>query len=273
MRPQRGFIAPLLLALVAILLLGSGAYVYMHTRAETSGDALRSISTNPPTISTSTDSVGSDLCAAVQSGSLSVGVSASTDGIGTIKYDQANPEQKCLLDRVLADNNFWFKKDKMVLFYFDLTKNVAVVGMATTPDSLLVGFFHPVTSGGPAVAPQPFKQGGLIGVECKNASSFSASCIYVTKRYLVLFGGDDISSKAIFAYKAGDVSYDASLQKNSWGSYVKGYDSNYVPTLDTSFDGRTITASVYKDNQYIGMGEFDLTKKNEYFRTVTFELK
>ena len=245
---QKSFIWYLFLVVVASLLIVVGAYAYLNKDTK-----------NNDGVTTKADS------------SLK-NTTPSENNIGIIRYNQANAEQKTFLDKILEQYSVvGFRNDKVVLFYFDLTKNIAVVGTIQTTDSLLVGFFHPATPD-PAVAPAPFQQGPLIGVTCKNASSFSSSCIYVANKYLILFGGDDISLKAIFAYKAGDTLYDVPLLQKSWGNYVKEYDASYVPTLETSFDGKTITASAYKDTQYIGMGNFDLSKKNEYVKTVTFEL-
>lgn len=257
---RRGFVGLLFLIVGAILLVGGGVYTYLWLKDQS--DYAKSIDSQLNDAGHTT----------VQSDPSLDNTKTSENNIGIIKYDQANAEQKTFLDKILAQYSVsGFEKDKIVLFYFDLTKNIAVVGTIPTADSLLVGFFHPATPD-PSVAPAPFQQGPLIGVTCKNAASFSSSCIYVTKKYLVLFGGDDISLKGIYAYKVGDALYDATLLQKSWGSYVKEYDANYVPTLETSFAGKTITASLYKDNQYLGMGNFDLSKKNEYLRTVTFEL-
>jgi len=87
----------------------------------------------------------------------------------------------------------------------------------------------------------------------------------MTDTYLVFFIADDSvgpGGGSILAYKAGDISYNKKLLKESsdsnlGGTYVKEYSASGVPILDTTFDGKTITASLYKDNQYLGMGYFD----------------
>ena len=207
----------------------------------------------------------------------------TSNNIETIKYDQANSEQKVFLDRVTREYSA-FQRDKLILFYFDLVKNIAVVGsIPSSADSsgnydknnLIVGFFHPGSSG-----PTKFQESGLFVVACKDAPTLSSSCSYMTDKYLVFFIADDSvgpGGGSILAYKAGDVSYNEKLLKESsdfslGGTYVKEYNASKVPILDTSFDGKTITASLYKDNQYLGMGYFDLTKTNEKLRAVTFEL-
>lgn len=206
-----------------------------------------------------------------------------TDTVKIIKYDQANAEQKVFLDRITREYSA-FQRDKLVLFYFDPVKNIAVVGSIPPnvdssgnyeKNNLTVGFFHPESAD-----PAQFHSGGLFVVTCKDALTLSSSCSYMTDKYLVFFVADDSvgpGGGSILAYKAGDVSYNEKLLKESsdsslGGTYVKEYDANKVPILDTSFDGKTITASLYKDNQYLGMGYFDLTKTNEKLRTVTFEL-
>lgn len=208
---------------------------------------------------------------------------SQANNIKTIKYDQANSEQKVFLDRVTREYSA-FQRDKLILFYFDPVKNIAVVGsIPPNADSsgnydknnLIVGFFHPVSSD-----TTQFHEGGLFVVICKDAPTLSSSCSYITDKYLVFFIADDSvgpGGGGILAYRAGDVSYDEKLLRESsdfslGGTYVKEYNASKVPILDTSFDGKTITASLYKDNQYLGMGYFDLTKTNEKLRTVTFEL-
>lgn len=207
----------------------------------------------------------------------------TSNNIETIKYDQANSEQKVFLDRVTREYSA-FQRDKLILFYFDLVKNIAVVGsIPSNADSsgnydknnLIVGFFHPGSSG-----PTKFQESGLFVVACKDAPTLSSSCSYMTDKYLVFFITDDSvgpGGGSILAYKAGDILYDEKLLKESSdfslsGTYVKEYNASKVPILDTSFDGKTITASLYKDNQYLGMGYFDLTKTNKKLRTITFEL-
>lgn len=280
---------PLLLALIAILLVGGGVYVYTQKNQTNQSVTENAVLPQP----TSTTQTPNQVAPVVRNSN------PQENSIKTIKYDQANSEQKSFLDRVAREYSM-FQKDKLVLFYFDLAKNIAVVGSVPPnadtsgnydKNNLIVGFFHPVSSdptnpGLPSVSPTPstpptqFQEGGLFVIVCKDASTLSSSCSYVTDKYLVGFIADDSvgpGGGSILAYKAGDTTYDEKLLKESsdsslGGTYVKEYNASQAPILDTLFDGKKITASLYKNNQYLGMGYFDLTKTNEKLRTVTFEL-
>ena len=260
---QKGFvITPTLLAIIALLVISGGTYVYKQINKS-----------NQLVVNNETNQVTP----------MSQRLDFQEDGIRKIRYDQATLEQKSFLDRVVKESAGWFKKDKVFLLYFNVIKNVAVVGGSSADSAnseeysrnhVVVGFFHPLNFG-EIGSLEPFQEGGLFFAKCSNAASFLSSCSYVTDKYLVLIRTEDGGDMLV--YKAGNLFYDKKLLMDSsayslGGSYVKEYNTNKEPILETSFDGKKITASLYKDNQYIGMGYFDLTKKNEKLRTVTFDL-
>lgn len=278
---KRGFIVPLLLILITVLLVGGGTYVYTQHK-QIDQPTTENVELPQPTLTTQTQS--NQIAPVVQNSNL------QENKIMTIKYDQATPEQKAFLDKLTYKGSV-FQKDELVLLYFDPVKNIAVVGSTWSgtnstenyaKDYLDVGFFHPIILG-PEPQYLPMIGGGPFVISCKDASTLSSTCSYVTDKHLVFFVTDDSlgpGGGSILAYTAGDTSFDEKLLKESTdfyidnlgGTYVKEYTEDEGPILDTFFDGKKITASVYEDYQYLGMGSFDLTKTNKKLKTVTFEL-
>lgn len=284
---RKGFIVPLIIGLIAILLVCGGIYVYKQKKQPNQS------TTEPVGMIEATPTIQTPNHVAT----VGQNSNSQEDSIKSIEYIQANSEQKVFLDRVVREYSM-FQKDKLILFYFDLVKNIAVVGSAAPnadsnyeKNNLFVGFFHPASIDSAPPAPpsgQPttptaatkFQEGGLFVIVCKDASTLSSSCSYVTDKYLVFFIADDSvgpGGGSILAYKAGNMSYDEKILKESssyslGGTYVKEYSASEAPIFDTLFDGKKITASLYKNNQYLGMGYFDLTRTNEKLRTMTFEL-
>lgn len=264
MNYHRGFVPLLILLIVAALLLGGGAAYFRNLPNFEAGQ----------------------LAPALSSTSSPARQSASSQKIHVIPYAQATTEQKQFLDRVFATppTSSYTTKDKMVLFYFNSSTNFAVAGYSDTDSQnsdeysknhFTIGFFHPENTGGPGarfVGSGPFQE-DTFSTHCKDVSTFSSPCLYVTDSYLVM---TQTNEGRVLAYKAGEVDYDRSLlQKSSPPnglSYVKEYDSNYVPVVDTSFNGTTLAATLYRDNQSLGMGHFDLTKKNDPVDSVSFDL-
>ena len=260
---QKGF-ANILLVVLVVVLAGALGYITLIKKpasvVQLPSDNAQNVQptpTPPSTLNNSSTAAPSD------------GFSPVRNNTQIVKYSESNTEQKTFLDSLINTKNSMYIKEKIILFYFDTVKDVAVVGEPGT-NNLLVGFFHPSSQA---------QEGGLFVVNCVGASSLSSSCSYLINGYLVLFIDDDSvgpGGGGILVYKIGDATYYSDFLKESTdytlgGTYVREYAS--APTLDTSFDGETITATLYKDNQNLGMGQYDLTKKNEKLRTVTFDLR
>lgn len=234
--------------IATILLVSFGGYLYIQKRE----------SISPVTPSTLTeDSVSPNK------------TTPSENRMTMLTYDQLNSDQKSFIDK-LEEHNSYFRKDKIILFYYDPGKNIVVVGEKGNDspseiynrNNLFVSFYHPFS------IPENLDFEYRFPVSCKNATTLPSSCGYLTDNYLVFFTED-----RILTYKAGDYTFNKELLKTSCcGNYVKERDPNGGgDILDTSFDGKTITATLYTD-QYLGMGIFDYSKKIEALHTEIFRL-
>lgn len=196
-----------------------------------------------------------------------------TSSVEMISYDHANQEQKIFLEKLEKQNPLYSKEDSL-LFYFD--KDIVIVGVGSKNaentkewknDHFLIGLFDRTLAGS-------MQKGGLETVACKNATTFKSTCSYVLNNGIVF-----LNPSQIFYYKAGrKIEYleqEVVLQTLNGGeSYVKDYDDvTHGPVYDTKIENNTLTVGIYKDNESIGMGNFDTTKKNEKLRVETFDLK
>ena len=286
---QQGFVGALVLVLIAFLLFGGGAYLYSQTKQtdqpSTGGNTLsQATSTKATGDQTLSDTSVLPIISSVDRGAQGPQLNMTT-------YAAATPDERSFLDMVIIKYGDVFSKESLILFYFDASKGFAVVGTpgkgATEEyarDNFIVGTFQSIDIPGPSVsAPRELssRDSNLFTAYCKNASSLNSSCLYVTGKDIVLFvdqNSEGTGAGSIFHYRAGKSDYDRDLLAKAssfalGGSYVKEYDATmYTPVYGTSFDGETITATLYKDNQSLGMGYYDLSKQNVKLRTLTFPI-